>query len=65
VGAQGGDVEAAVRSGQDRGGAGLLINSSRGILYASSGADFAAAARRAAQELRDAINACRSCPSGH
>ncbi|MBI3948811.1 MAG: orotidine-5'-phosphate decarboxylase [Armatimonadetes bacterium] len=59
VGAQGGDVAAAVRSGQDSRGAGLLINSSRGILYASAGADFAEAARRAAGELREAINVWR------
>jgi len=59
VGAQGGDVAAAVANGQDSRGAGLLVNSSRGILYASSGADFAEAARRATQELRHAINACR------
>ena len=59
VGAQGGDVAAAVTSGRDSRGAGLLVNSSRGILYASPGADFAAAARQAAQDLRDAINACR------
>ncbi|MDH7571443.1 MAG: orotidine-5'-phosphate decarboxylase, partial [Armatimonadota bacterium] len=59
VGAQGGDVHAAVQAGRDRRGVGLLVNSSRGILYASAGPDFAAAARRAALELRDAINAAR------
>lgn len=60
VGAQGGDVAAAVTLGQDSRGSGVLVNSSRGILYASTGADYAEAARRAAQELRDAINACRA-----
>lgn len=59
VGAQGGDVAAVVRNGRDSLGAGLLVNSSRGILYAGSGADFADAARRAAADLRDAINVCR------
>lgn len=57
VGAQGGDVEKAVRSGRTAAGAGLVINSSRGIIYAGAGEDFAVAARRATLELRDAINA--------
>jgi orotidine-5'-phosphate decarboxylase len=60
VGAQGGDVAAAVRSGQTADGTGLIISSSRGILYAGSDGDFSAAARSAAQALRDQINASRS-----
>ena len=56
VGAQGGDVEAVVRNGRAGDGTGLMINSSRGILYASSGADHAEAAANAARELRDTIN---------
>ena len=59
VGAQGGDLEAVVASGQDAQGGGIIINSSRQVLYASSGPDFASAARAAAQALKDAINACR------
>lgn len=59
VGAQGGDVEAAVRSGCTTDGTGLMISSSRAILYAGNGTDFAAAARAAANELREAINRCR------
>ena len=59
VGAQGGDVAKAVKNGKTSAGTGLVISSSRAILYASSGADFAEAARKAAQELRDAINAQR------
>ena len=55
VGAQGGDVDEAVRNGRAKQGAGLVINSSRGILYAGSGEDFAAAARRATLDLRAAI----------
>ena len=55
VGAQGGDVDEAVRNGRGKQGAGLVINSSRGILYAGSGEDFAAAARRATLDLRAAI----------
>jgi orotidine-5'-phosphate decarboxylase len=57
IGAQGGDIEKAVRNGRRADGRGLVINSSRGILYASQGEDFAAAARRATLELRDAVNA--------
>lgn len=59
VGAQGGDVAAVVRNGRTAAGTGLLVSSSRAILYASQGADFADAARAAAQSLRDAINRCR------
>ena len=55
VGAQGGDVDESVRNGRAKQGAGLVINSSRGILYAGSGEDFAAAARRATLDLRAAI----------
>jgi orotidine-5'-phosphate decarboxylase len=60
VGAQGGDVAQAVQNGQTADGRGLIISSSRGILYASSGEDFATAARAATEKLRDQINASRS-----
>jgi orotidine-5'-phosphate decarboxylase len=56
VGAQGADVEATVRNALDEDGTGFIINSSRQILYASSGRDYARAARRAAEALRDEIN---------
>ena len=59
VGAQGGDVVQAVQNGRTKAGTGLVISSSRAILYASSGADFATAARTAAMTLRDQINAAR------
>ncbi len=59
VGAQGGDVDQAVRSGQTAEGTGLIISSSRSILYASSGDDFAAAARKATMTLREQINLSR------
>jgi orotidine-5'-phosphate decarboxylase len=59
VGAQGGDVAAAVRAGRTADGMGLVLNSSRGILYASSGRDFEAAARAATLALRDEINLYR------
>ena len=56
VGAQGGDLEAAVRLGVDSRGRAALINSSRGIIYASRGTDFAQAAAREANKLRESIN---------
>ena len=59
IGAQGGDVEAVVRNGRTSSGDGLLISSSRAILYAGNGEDFAAAARIATLELRDTINRYR------
>jgi orotidine-5'-phosphate decarboxylase len=59
IGAQGGDVEVVVRNGRTSNGAGLMISSSRAILYASNGEDFAQAARVATTELRDSINRYR------
>ncbi len=59
VGAQGGEVEAVVSNGKTASGAGLMISSSRAILYAGNGADFADAARTAATALRDEINRYR------
>lgn len=59
IGAQGGDLESAVRSGTDGRASMAVVNSSRGILYASSGSDFADAARRETLKLRDRINAIR------
>ena len=56
VGAQGGDLKEAVRSGTDAAGRLALINSSRGIIYASAGSDFAERAAEEAGKLRDAIN---------
>ena len=60
IGAQGGDLEASVEFGTDKNNAGAVINSSRGILYASSGKDFGDASRKKTIELRDAINRVRS-----
>ena len=62
VGAQGGDVAATVGAGKTASGAGMMINSSRAILYAvpQAGEDFAAAARRVALQTRDDINRFRS-----
>ncbi|MGA2550022.1 MAG: orotidine-5'-phosphate decarboxylase [Burkholderiaceae bacterium] len=55
IGAQGGDIQATVVGGKTDAG-GLMISSSRAILYASGGEDFADAARRVALETRDEIN---------
>jgi orotidine-5'-phosphate decarboxylase len=52
IGAQGGDPQAAVKSGARADGRGLMISSSRAILYASAGDDFAAAARAVAIQSR-------------
>ena len=62
IGAQGGDIEATVKSGRTAAGTGMMINSSRAILYAQpqGDEDFAAAARRVALETRDAINRYRA-----
>ena len=59
VGAQGGDVEAVVRHGKTADGTGLIVSSSRAILYASNRDDFAVAAGNAAKALRDEINRYR------
>ncbi|MBN1381598.1 MAG: orotidine-5'-phosphate decarboxylase [Deltaproteobacteria bacterium] len=59
IGVQGGDIEQAVVNGKDTNGAGMIINSSRGIIYAGQGVDFAEAARRATIQLRDEINRYR------
>ncbi|HET7775930.1 MAG TPA: orotidine-5'-phosphate decarboxylase [Azospira sp.] len=59
IGAQGGDIEATVKAGKTADGTGLMINSSRAILYAGKDENYAAAARRVALETRDAINRYR------
>jgi len=59
IGAQGGDVEAVLRHGRSASGDGLMISSSRAILYAGGGDDFAQAARAATLALRDTINRYR------
>lgn len=58
-GAQGGDAEATVQAGITSDGNGLIINSSRAIIYASAGEDFAEAARQKAVDARDEINKYR------
>jgi orotidine-5'-phosphate decarboxylase len=63
IGAQGGDVEAAVKNGIDSRGTGMVINSSRAILYAGAGEDFAQLARKVARETNDEINRSRQIGS--
>lgn len=59
IGAQGGDVALTVKYGCSPGGNKAIINSSRQVLYASKGSDFAEAARKAAVALREEINQYR------
>ena len=59
IGAQGGDIAATLAAGRTANGTGLMINSSRAVLYAGKGEDFADAARKVALDTRDAINAQR------
>lgn len=59
IGAQGGEVEATVNAGKDSRTWGMIVNSSRGIIFASRGVDFAEAARKSAEQLRTEINKYR------
>ncbi|QQS18146.1 orotidine-5'-phosphate decarboxylase [Candidatus Saccharibacteria bacterium] len=59
VGAQGGDVQKTMEAAQNSRGDGLIISSSRDIIFASSGTDFAAAARNSTELLRSEINTYR------
>lgn len=56
VGAQGGSLQEVCRYGMT-GDCGLIVNSSRGIIYASDGRDFAAAAARKAEEMQREMSA--------
>lgn len=56
IGTQGGDLEASIRYGVNTNGLGAIINSSRGIIFASKGPDFVEAARAATEKLRSEIN---------
>jgi len=59
IGAQGGDVPATVAAGRNAAGTGMMINSSRAILYADPQGDWRLGAAQAARATRDAINAAR------
>jgi orotidine-5'-phosphate decarboxylase len=56
VGAQGGDAPTVVAHGADASGRGLIVSSSRNVLYASSGSDFAEAARAEARRTADSLH---------
>jgi len=64
VGAQGGDAVATVKAGLRSANGDItgpiIVNSSRAILYASSGGDFSESARRVALQTREALNAARA-----
>jgi orotidine-5'-phosphate decarboxylase len=57
IGAQGGDIAATVAAGADSSGFGMVVNTSRAVLYASAGRDFADAARAEAIRTRDELRA--------
>ena len=59
VGSQGGDIKSMVEAGKTADGLGLIISSSRAVLYASAGEDFASAAREVVLNLREEINRYR------
>lgn len=60
IGAQGGDLRAAIINGTDDRGELILINASRSIIYKSAGSDFAKAARKEAETLKNQINQFRA-----
>jgi hypothetical protein len=62
IGAQAGDLEASLRAGLDNRGLGLIVSSSRTVIYAGrdAGGDWIAAVRAAALDLREAINGVRA-----
>jgi len=64
IGAQGGDLEKTVFAGQDSRGQGIIVNSSRGIIFASNRLDFADAARRETERLHNLITQFRQTQRG-
>jgi orotidine-5'-phosphate decarboxylase len=57
IGKQGGDLELSVKNGVNAQGSGIIINSSSGVIFASSSDDYAAAAYRETKKLTESINA--------
>lgn len=55
IGTQGGNLEATVNNGRDKSGQGIIVNATSSVIYASSGEDFAEAARREALSLHEGI----------
>jgi orotidine-5'-phosphate decarboxylase len=64
IGAQGGDIEATVAAGAGRAVPGMLVNSSRAILYASAADDWAEAAARVARDTREALRRAAAARGG-
>lgn len=60
IGAQGGDIEAVMNHGRTSDGTGLMISSSRAIIYASTGPDYADLAHQATDKMRKSVNSFRS-----
>lgn len=60
IGAQGGDIATTCQAGCNTQGTGMMVNSSRAILYASANKDWAQASAKVAQVTRDAINRART-----
>jgi orotidine-5'-phosphate decarboxylase len=58
IGVQGGDLRKAIADGRDTNGRGIIVNSSRGVIFASRGTDFTDAARRETESLNMGISAC-------
>ncbi len=58
IGKQGGDLKSAIRCGCDKHGQLAVINASRSIIYASSGEDFAKAARAEAKKMVEEMRKC-------
>lgn len=59
VGAQGGQIESTVQCGKDSFGTGLIVSSSRAVLYASTQEDYAEQALEVVLKMKNEINACR------
>jgi orotidine-5'-phosphate decarboxylase len=60
IGAQGGDAQATVKAARSHQNARVIVTSSRAIIYASEGDDFARAARKEAIQTRDLLQSCLS-----
>ncbi len=60
LGTQGGEIKSVLSCGLDSQGLGLIISSSRAVIYASSSDNFASAARQVANEYKNQINFFRT-----
>lgn len=60
IGAQGGDLQKSVEAGMNSEKRGVIISTSRAVIFASLNTDFAEVARKEAMKLRNKINQCRA-----